>query len=440
MLYARSDPRKLIKRFLATPKTNNIAEINKIRKWKTRYERKSKTKEVKKQQYIVQENDNSLYGKSTVSIQSYINGTDKGKEVILYIVEVQKFDKNNPDLISAGWIVARRFSQFYKLNEYLKARYGVKLGNIKFPNRVVLVLKFQQQQIIELRKAALEEYLQKVIEVPDVCSDRVFRNFLSSENFNLGKNQLFDTRYEMGSGFQKSIFDNQISSIVQENLSDMQQELKLYDSKNESFVKPICDLLISVFRLNTSKTWIRGRAIVVILQQIFGTTIEKKLYELIDTYTRTEERVLDYLIKLRNIVFPNRKFKDPPVIRLKIERLQTKSEASVFLNIWIKDSCSRIFGGANSNWASTEIFNMLQNEFLNKHLAFTLLDCILDALFLEISKLPPASKGTSSIPGMGATTSTPTPKMGPPPLVSLKSTALQSTSEYLASPLSDSVP
>lgn len=168
------------------------------------------------------------------------------------------------------------------------------------------MLKFQQKQIVEIRQIQLEEYLQQLIKIHEVCSDKAFRSFLSSENFNLKKNQRFEepTRNENSNNYQE-LFGNKwyrgisdfvatpksphevkegqsgIDSGLMENIKDMEKELKQFDEESSQtskmpFVKPICDLLITVFKLHNSKNWLRGRALVVILQQILGTTVEKK--------------------------------------------------------------------------------------------------------------------------------------------------------------------
>ena len=102
----------------------------------------------------------------------------------MYIIEVQKFSNENPNIVKAGWVVARRFSQFYGLHEYLKLKYH-RVSYLKFPKKSILVLKFQQKQVAEIRMKQLEDYLQELIKIQEVCSDRAFRSFLSSENFNL---------------------------------------------------------------------------------------------------------------------------------------------------------------------------------------------------------------------------------------------------------------
>lgn len=399
--------------------TNNVGELKILRKSKTSLDREIASKELQKQQYIVQENDNSLYAKSRVHVQSYISGNERGKEFILYIIEVQRFSSEDPDVVTAGWIVARRFSQFFKLHEYLKAKYP-EVANLKFPKRTVLVLKFQQKQLVEWRKSSLEEYLQSLINIPRVCSNRAFRSFLSSENFNLRKNQPFDdratiqnntpsnlkTNVEMvanklyngiqnrfvQSGSLKIRMDPEINDEVIHNVKEMQSELKQFDEvglsnegSNQVFVKPICDILISIFRLNSSKSWLRGRALLVILQQIFGTTIEKKVYEQVEGKIKNEEQVLDILNMLKQMVFPNGKFKDPPILRTIIEKETTRREAKGLLTEFMVETCSKIFGLSNTNFASTKLFSLFQNDFLNEHLILEIFDALLKEVFPDLN-------------------------------------------------------
>lgn len=367
--------------------TKNLSELKILRNSKVSLEKEINNKELQKQQYIVQENDNSLFGRSRVSCQSYIIGNENGKEFILYIIEVQRFSNDDPSNNTAGWIIARRFSQFYKLHEYLKNRYP-KVANLKFPRKTMF--KLHQRQIIEQRRIALEEYLKEVIQIPEVCSDKAFRSFLSSETFNLRKNQGFDdnltTKKELitkiFNGFKKTE-STESKAPNNENLKEMEKELKSFDEK-ELFIKPVIDILITIFKLKNSKNWLRGRALIVILQQIFGTTIERKLYDQIKQLTQ-EEKLLDILILLKNIIFPNGKFKDPPIIRSNYEKATTKEESSIFLNNFMDETFTTIFGTSNTRFANGLIFNVLQNDFLLKHLIFEIFDELINELFPELS-------------------------------------------------------
>lgn len=368
--------------------THNVTELKILKKAKLGLEREIDSKELQKQQYMVQENENSLYGKSRVQIQSYISGSEKGKEYILYIVEVQRFLSDDPTVPSAGWVVARRFSQFHHLHVYLRKRYPPVEG-LKFPKKAVLMLKFQQRQLVEMRKAALEEYLCQLLKLPDVCGDRVFRSFLSSENFSFSRRKkpsllksLSSTKGIRPPPKQASNKGAPVAGSAVSKL--MQNELNQYDSPR-AFVKPICDLLIAIFDLNSSKGWLRGRALVVILQQGFGTTIENMVRDQ-ERSIRSESRVHDLIESVTNMLFPNGKFRDPPAVRTTQEKAFTRKEARALFKAWMDITCSRIFGGGSTNYAHSHLFAMLQNDYLNLHLLLVVFDEITDAIQAEESE------------------------------------------------------
>jgi sorting nexin-25 len=78
--------------------TNNAAELRILRKSKSSLQREIQRKELQRQQYIIQESDNSLYGRATVFIQSYMVGNDDdGKEFAMctytFVVDAVNIDE-----------------------------------------------------------------------------------------------------------------------------------------------------------------------------------------------------------------------------------------------------------------------------------------------------------------------------------------------------------
>lgn len=47
------------------------------------------------------------------------------------------------------------------------------------------------------------------------------------------------------------------------------------ETSTSTFSAPICDLILAVFELNKKNNWLRRQAIVIILQQVLGGTIER---------------------------------------------------------------------------------------------------------------------------------------------------------------------
>lgn len=387
--------------------TNNVGELKVLRRSKLSLEREMKSKEMQKQQFIVQENENSLYGKSRVNIQSCIFGNDESTKYVLYIIEVQKYSSEDPDQIVAGWVVARRFSQFYRLNEYLKKRCP-QVSNIKFPKKSVQMLNFQKRQQVESRKPILQNYLHELLQIPEVCSDPAFRSFLSSENFSLGNtNQTNNPKKSLDSVLNKfygdsginrrvpsslaEIVDGSTNKEILENIQEMERELRQFDENEKNatgrvpFVKPISDFLMTVFDLGNSKTWLRGRALLVILQQVLGSTIERTITQQVELNAKLEERVLDVLNLLKSMLFPNGKFRESPQLRTKVEQASTRQEALFVLRVFTNETCSKIFGSRCANQACETFFEMVQNDYLNKNLLFEILDTFLLELFPEVN-------------------------------------------------------
>ena len=63
----------------------------------------------------------------------------------------------------------------------------------------------------------------------------------------------------------------------EETLLQLPSDLKPLDGETStsSFSSPICDLVLAVFEMDKSHNWLRRQAIVIILQQVLGSTIER---------------------------------------------------------------------------------------------------------------------------------------------------------------------
>lgn len=64
-----------------------------------------------------------------------------------------------------------------------------------------------------------------------------------------------------------------------DTLMQMPGDLKPLDGETStsSFSAPICDLVLAVFELHKKNNWLRRQAIVILLQQVFGDTIEQSV-------------------------------------------------------------------------------------------------------------------------------------------------------------------
>ncbi|CAG8976248.1 hypothetical protein HYALB_00009423 [Hymenoscyphus albidus] len=395
--------------------TNNNAELRILRKSKASLQREIRRKELQRQQYVIQESDNSLYGRSTIKIKSIMVGKEPdGREYAVYVVEVQR--KAGEQMPAATWTVTRRYSEFHELHQHLRIKYP-SVRNLDFPRRR-MVMKLQSD-FLHKRRLALENYLREILFLPDVCRSRELRAFLSQSAIAPGTEGLYDQtdKTDIMTRFYNSVTDgmedllgnlpvlDQLSVAGQNLLSaatsqlitmpaaisedpltaaEAEAELNAFEDRElEPFVKPICDIFLEVFELNRGNNWLRGRAVVVVLHQLLGGTIERKVRDNVKGII-SEEAIIKYVNTLKDSMWPGGQFKKDGKPRSVSEKVKSRTEASLMLATLIPDLAASVVGRVNAQAASRRIFATFNNPRLNVHLAFTMLDEIVDVLFGDV--------------------------------------------------------
>jgi len=154
------------------------------------------------------------------------------------------------------------------------------------------------------------------------------------------------------------------------------------DDQLEPFVKPICDIFLETFDLQRGNNWLRGRAVVVVLHQLLGGTVERKVREMARSLV-AESSMLKYIGLLKDTMWPNGEMRKEAIIRTDSQKAHARVEASVMLATLIPDLAGNVVGKANAQAASRRIFATVNNKRLNAHLAFTLLDEVINVLFAK---------------------------------------------------------
>ncbi|KAH6981228.1 PXA domain-containing protein [Ilyonectria sp. MPI-CAGE-AT-0026] len=393
--------------------TNNTAELRILRKSKASLQREIRRKELQRQQYVVQESDNSLYGRSTIRIKSIQVGREEdGREFALYAVEVQR--NAGEQMPAASWAISRRYSEFHELHQKLRSRYP-SVRNLDFPRRR-MVMKFQSE-FLRKRREALEKYMRELLLLPEVCRSRDLRAFLSQRVIAEGqdlmdredKKDMMTRLYDSVTDGVEDILGNipvldQIS-VAGQNLiaaatsqlntvplndseeafpaAEAEAELNAFENKElEPFIKPICDIFLEVFELNKGNNWLRGRAVVVVLQQLLGGTIERKVRDNVKMLVQ-EDSLLRYIGMVQDSMWPGGQLQRDRKPRTAAEKKKTRTEASLMLATLVPDLAGSVVGRVNAQAASRRIFATLNNSRLNAHLVFTMVDEIISVLFEE---------------------------------------------------------
>ncbi|KAF4447561.1 hypothetical protein F53441_8945 [Fusarium austroafricanum] len=393
--------------------TNNTAELRILRKSKASLQREIRRKELQRQQYVIQESDNSLYGRSTIKIKSIQVGREEdGREFALYVIEVQR--NAGEQMPAASWMISRRYSEFHELHQKLRSRYP-SVRNLDFPRRR-MVMKFQSE-FLRKRRTALEQYLQDLLLLPEVCRSRELRAFLSQSVITQGQDILdHQDKKDMMTRLYDSVADgmddilgnipvldqiseagqnliaaatNQLNTVplnVNEDTfpaAEAEAELNAFENKElEPFIKPICDIFLEIFELNKGNNWLRGRAVVVVLQQLLGGTIERKVRDNVKILVQ-DENILKYIGMVQDSLWPGGQLQRDRKPRTAAEKKKTRTEASLMLATLVPDLAGSVVGRVNAQTASRRIFATLNNSRLNAHLVFTMIDEIVSVLFEE---------------------------------------------------------
>lgn len=401
--------------------TNNTAELRILRKSKSSLDREIHRKELQRQQYIIQKSENDLYGKADISIKSIMVGTEPdGHEYALYVIEVQRRGGEKAPLVT--WAIARRYSEFHDLHRQLRKRHP-SIRELEFPRRQMMLTL--QKDFLKKRSAALQKYLRELLSRPQICRSLEFRAFLSQQairpiadtNGEQIDKQDFITRIynSVTDGMEEFIGNvpvlDQLSAAGQNlitaasgaslpglqgaNLAmpsiadnpreaaEAQAEINAFETRQDpemvTFIKPICDIFLELFQLNQGNNWLRGRAVVVVTQQLLGGTIERKVRDTYKAHT-SEDNIARYLDLLRDTMWPGGRFRTSPPARTETQKAASRQNASVVLATLLPDLAGGVVGRGNAANAGRRIFGTMNNERLNLHLAYTILDEIVDGI------------------------------------------------------------
>jgi sorting nexin-25 len=294
------------------------------------------------------------------------------------------------------------------------------------PKQINTLMKFKKDFVKE-RWKGLNTYLKSLIEKPEICSSKEFRIFLTEKYPNYNRNleqinekylnqshngdtnsnnneksmNLFDKIFSGNSSPTPSLPDdspikkpltkkNSLPILNNHNTNNRRNSNPLlFGTQGEiiSATEVVIDLFIEIFELKEKNNWWRKQAIVLILQQIFGGTIERKITENIQALI-SEENILYILDIIKESIWDsNDEFITNWEIRSDEQKLKTKLEAKSKLQNVIPELLGNVVGKKNARQGVTNFFNTFQNEKLNQHVIYSILDEIIIELFPELDPI-----------------------------------------------------
>lgn len=413
--------------------TGDAQELRLLQKSKSSMTRELRELRFQKTQYEQQESANRLISHRTkVSIVSSTVGEEEGKSVVRYLVEVQQLAPDGT--FASGWVVARRYNEFLRMHNKLRDRYALVKG-LDFPGkRLVTSLS---GSFVDTRRQALEKYLQNLIAIPVVCESNDLRAFLSRDSPFIvsevqgdvpkgtagfsGKNLVRSVYRSVAESIDDMFFGPSMLDVMIQRLTRqaaefagivgsavhdedlVAQALKAFgkstsedtfmhmssdlrplegETSTSTFSAPICDLVLAIFELNKKDNWLRRQAIVIILQQVLGGTIERQIRQSIKSLFE-ESRIMPILAFLKDSLWPGGKLKSPGQPRSTEEITRSRDEANRKLSALVPDLAANMIGRSNARRGARRIFAVLQNKRLNQHIAYTIVDEIVATIFPE---------------------------------------------------------
>ncbi|KDQ15633.1 hypothetical protein BOTBODRAFT_31525 [Botryobasidium botryosum FD-172 SS1] len=414
--------------------TGDAHELRLLTRSKSAMAREQRQLVFQKMQYEQQEFDNRLVPERThVSIGNSVVSEDEGaKQVVKYLVEVQLLAADGS--FASGWVVARRYNEFFTMHQRLKDKYVV-VRSLDFPGKKLVTS--MSTSFLDTRRVALERYLQSLVQIALICESEELRAFLSrqpnadspepgsripkSPGYFPGKHIVRNVYRSVAESIDDMFLGPSMLDVMIQRLSRQAAELAgiagaaMHDedliaqalkssgrtapedtlaqlpgslkplegeSSTSSFISPICDLILAVFELDKKNNWLRRQAVVIILQQVLGGTIERKLRDVL-TNVLDEGHLLSYVGTLRENLWPGGKLKSTSVPRTPEEKVTTREDANRKLSAFMPDIAANMIGRSNARRGARRMFTVLQNRRLNQHIIYSVVDEVFAALFPE---------------------------------------------------------
>ena len=153
------------------------------------------------------------------------------------------------------------------------------------------------------------------------------------------------------------------------------------DLEKLPIAESLCDLFLELFELKEKNNWLRRQAVMIILQQVLGGAIERRVIENI-RYLFIEDMWIWYVERIEGVLafYSNEEAKKAYTPRTQEERQQTKLATFKKLQFLIPDTLGPMVGRANAKRGTTRIFEVLQNERLNQELLYQIFDAMVGTL------------------------------------------------------------
>ncbi|XP_070564761.1 sorting nexin-13-like [Ptychodera flava] len=363
-----------------------------------------------------------MLSNSHFSLKASIENTaivkESGKSYGVYSIHVQRTNADNTEEV---WDVYRRYSDFHDLHMVLKEKFESLFG-LSLPGKKAF--NNTSKSFLEKRTKQLNSYLQTLL-CHDVLSNNpgmlgVLVHFLEPGVYNKGKGQFARKMDTLVNPLKNSVRNvaHTVKSVpgnIVDGMVQMSGELnKMSDRMTDSFTKmfkgnqrdhffetekvsanigaddddniPLRIMLLlldEVFDLKSRDQWLRKRMIALLRQFIkaaFGNMINTKIVDYV-AYTTSAEQVAEYVKLFRDSFWPDGIEADSAAERDNMTMMRTRVIAKTKLIASMPDELKNFIGAETTRKGILRVFEMLQNQQLNKRLMYVCFEGMLETLF-----------------------------------------------------------
>lgn len=332
---------------------------------------------------------------------------DSNKQYAVYAIDVLRKDGTGKE---DRWQVYRRYSDFHDFHMSLQNKFGNTITLI-FPAKKTF--NNMNPQFLDKRMKLLNEYLQCLL-TPDLLKSNsglldLLHHFLEPVSYEKSKGQFqrkvdnFKNSMRTVGKSVRSVPDNFLHSVdgMMDGISRVlharlhgNMKLQLGDSSKVAAgldvegddnipLRIMLLLMDEIFDLKSRNQWLRRR-IVTILRQIikatFGDRINRKIIDSVAWYTSAQQ-VSEYVKAFKQAFWPNGCLALPAIPRDDHTKMRTRVAAKMAMLTSLPEELKHIIGSETTRKGMLLVFEMFQQNTLNRRLVFVLLEGILETLF-----------------------------------------------------------
>ncbi|KAI9091852.1 hypothetical protein DFS34DRAFT_634331 [Phlyctochytrium arcticum] len=383
---------------------------------------------------LQEQKDAIIPGQCVVHIEAAIDGPDNKtphdslKKSTFYVIQIRKNGES-------GWTVKRRYSDFHALHRTLCKRFPV-VNEYELPGKVLGFLK-GRHELKQARMKLLGKYLQRLVDHEAIAASPELRSFLSS-TFDRHREHMKTIRNADGrrasrqplshicpSGTASKTDETFLQASDHSTEGSEREEADWFDSSDEAtdssgdeiwadaqdsamghfgepegghnsaeaVADPLIGLLLEVFEFKEQSLFSKRTAAGAIAKELLGGrgSLDSQLSDFMSAYVQPSNvtyRLFSLLDHIKGLKPGSGAFSSWSVQNQEGAAQTGKRELreAALRNVvaaW-PDVFSRILGEQATGEGIREVFNMLQDETLNKSFLYGLLDALLNGLFNAI--------------------------------------------------------